>query len=266
MERDALIRRIGDRLRADDRVRAAWLSGSLGRGTADEYSDVDVWAVASPEDRDALAADWPELSASIAPTVLSRQVGNMPVFTAVTEEWLRFDLVVGTPEEVPTRTRTTLTLMFDKDGLDARLRESGEPRSPDPRRVSELVTEFFRVLGLLPVVLGREEYALAVSGGGLLRTMLIQLMLEDVAVEDRGGALHLASLLPPERMRAIDGLPPMSATRESAIAVNLAVAAEFLPLARDLTERTGGEWPLRLETACLAHLERSLGLVVPGGG
>ena len=34
------------------------------------------------------------------------------------------------------------------------------------------------------------------SGAGLLRGLVVQLFLEDVAVEDRGGALHLNALRP----------------------------------------------------------------------
>lgn len=41
-ERDALLRTIEAALRADERVVAAWLVGSLGRGTADALSDLDL--------------------------------------------------------------------------------------------------------------------------------------------------------------------------------------------------------------------------------
>jgi predicted nucleotidyltransferase len=40
--RDALLNRIVDLLSADRRVGAAWLSGSFGRGEADEWSDLDL--------------------------------------------------------------------------------------------------------------------------------------------------------------------------------------------------------------------------------
>ena len=42
---EELIQRIIDVLRADDRVRATWLSGSLGRWAGDRYSDVDLVAI-----------------------------------------------------------------------------------------------------------------------------------------------------------------------------------------------------------------------------
>ena len=44
-ERDALLSRLRAGLEADPRVVAAWLHGSLGRGDADAWSDLDLWVV-----------------------------------------------------------------------------------------------------------------------------------------------------------------------------------------------------------------------------
>jgi hypothetical protein len=190
------------------------------------------------------------------------------VFNQVTADWLRFDVSVITPASVDRYTASAVRPLFDKDDLYARLRQKGEPLAPSGPRIQELTKEFMRILGLLPVVLGREEYAVSASGSGLIRMLLIQLMTEDVAVEDRGGALHLRGLLPDAQLAAIDELPPILATRESAIAVHMAVARLFLPLARDLSKRTGTPWPDALESALRAHLESQLGLKLsdlPGG-
>ncbi|SDU76844.1 nucleotidyltransferase domain-containing protein [Jiangella alkaliphila] len=260
MDPDVLIGRIGEVLHDEPRVLAAWLSGSRGRGTADRYSDVDVWLVVSADDLQGFVEDWPKLSDRISPTVLRQQVRGGPVFNSVTPEWLRFDVSIGTPEEVATRSSSTLEPLFDRAGLTEKLQPAGEPLQPDPCRVAGLTTEFLRVLGLLPVVLGRDEYVVAASGTGLLRQLLIQLMLEDVAVEDRGGALRLAGLLPPERLRVLTELPAIEATRASALAGHVACAGVFLPLARELHDRCGLEWPEDLETAARRHLRTELDL------
>lgn len=78
------------------------------------------------------------------------------------------------------------------------------------------------MLGLLPVVIGRGEFVVGQSGVGLLRSMLIDVMLEEVAVEDRGGALHLNQLLPAHRQQVLTDLPPIRATRDSVIAGHVA--------------------------------------------
>ncbi len=263
MDRDELIETLSRVLRDDDRVRGAWLSGSIGRGDADSYSDVDVWVAVCAPDRDAFIDDLPAIIDSTAPTVLNERVGTLPVFNAVTADWLRFDIVVGTVAEAVTRNHTAMKQLFDKDELHTRMHAVRQPQSPDPDSVTKLVKEFFRVLGLLPVVLGRREYALAVSGAGLLRTMAIQLMLQDVAVEDRGGALRIKPLLPAGRYEALESLPPLTADRDSVLAVHLACAQLFLPLAYDICDRLGFPWPYALEKACSAHWGRELGMPLP---
>jgi predicted nucleotidyltransferase len=252
-----LIERVKLVLGRDDRVLGVWLVGSHARGTNDRFSDVDLWVVVNAAAVDRFCDDWPAICDEIAPTVFRRRVGDRPIFNQITPDWLRFDVSVGTPEALAGRTRSTVTPLHDPNGLSARLGEPGPPKQPDPGRVASISREFLRVLGLLPVVVGREEFVVGESGAGLLRSMLIDLMLEDVAVEDRGGALHLNQLLPPDRRQVLTDLPPLQATRESVIAGHVACAAAFLPLARDLHRRCGLEWPQELEDAARRHLQRA---------
>lgn len=42
-ERERLLQHIHSALMVDDRVAGAWLAGSLGRGTLDDLSDLDIW-------------------------------------------------------------------------------------------------------------------------------------------------------------------------------------------------------------------------------
>ncbi len=56
-ERDALLHQIEVALRADERVVAAWLTGSLGRGNADALSDIDLWVIVRDDAVAAIATD-----------------------------------------------------------------------------------------------------------------------------------------------------------------------------------------------------------------
>ncbi len=89
MDYPQLVERLTATLRNDDRVRAAWLSGSRGRGTADGYSDVDVWLVVAAAEVPDLVRDWPAQAERISPLVLYRQLGQLPVFHHITPEWRR---------------------------------------------------------------------------------------------------------------------------------------------------------------------------------
>ncbi|HEV2065959.1 MAG TPA: nucleotidyltransferase domain-containing protein, partial [Thermomicrobiales bacterium] len=53
-QRDDLLVRVEDALRSDERVVAAWLAGSFGRGTEDAWSDLDLHVVV----RDDALAGW----------------------------------------------------------------------------------------------------------------------------------------------------------------------------------------------------------------
>lgn len=263
MEQRDLIQRAKHVLAQDDRVLGVWLAGSFGTGTSDQFSDVDLLVVMRASDVESFCDDWPKMSDDIAPTVLRKQVGSQPIFNQVTTDWLRFDVTVGTPDQIAGRTRSTVKPLYDPNGLSADLGDPGLPKQPDPGRVQSLSQEFLRVLGLLPVVVGREEFAVGESGAGLLRDMLIELMLEDVAVEDRGGALHLNRLLPDDRQQILIDLPPLQATRESVIGAHVACAAAFLPLARDLYVRCQLDWPQELEDAARRHLATTLSIELP---
>jgi len=264
LERETLISRLTAILRADDRVRAAWLSGSLGQGTEDRFSEVDVLIAVSSADRDAFAAEWPRKVPKVAETVLVQRVDGGPniVISHVTPEWLRFDLVISTVYQVPDRSGSTLRRLFDHDDLHILLRGRVEWAPPSPGRVLSLVNEFFRILGLLPVVLGRGELFVAASEAGLMRNLVMQLMLEDNATADHGGALHLSTRLPEESMQQLNALPPIAADRESALAAHLACVDLFLPLARKLASRVGVVWPTALEAACFGYLRRELAVEI----
>lgn len=249
-------------LNGDKRVRGAWLAGSLGRRAGDDLSDLDLLVVVDESHLSSFADSWIDAIREQVPVVLHhrRDTGPTVVLNQVSDEWIRFDLAVVSPTEAATRDPAALRRLFDRDLLEQSMTGESRPMPPSGSRVAGLTREFMRVLGLLPVVLGREELEVGVSGSGLIRTLLIQLMLEDAFVPDRGGALKLRGVLRDEHLRALRMLPPVEATRESIVAMHLAVSRAFLPLARQLMEEAVEEWPEPLEAALRRHLQRTLNL------
>jgi hypothetical protein len=150
--------------------------------------------------------------------------------TAVTPEWLRLDLVVTS--------------------------ESRSDENAPPADGAALVEEVFRVLGLLPIVVGRGEWIVGWGGVALLRLLLIQLLLAENGAAPTTGAKRVNPKLTEEQRAVVEALPPLAATRDSVIAGHLAVANAFLPRARALV----GAWPRALEEAMRAHLRRALAL------
>jgi hypothetical protein len=162
---------------------------------------------------------------------------------AITPEWLRFDVAIAratAPQRVGDR------VLFDRRATPS---AEAPPERPDPAsRLSGLVEEFLRVLGLWRVVDGRGELVLMAHGAGMLRWSLVELFLIENRAQ-RGGMLHLNPHLTAEQRALLEALPTTPPE------LNAALAREFLPRARALMARLGQPYPDDFERATRAYLD-----------
>ena len=95
--------------------------------------------------------------------------GRAGLVDLVTERWDRCDPFLAGADDClgQKRAHDRLRPLLDRDGLHRRLPETLPPATPDPKRVGFIVQEFIRVLGLLPVGLGRGELVRLTTGAGL---------------------------------------------------------------------------------------------------
>jgi hypothetical protein len=260
MTRDEIIQGFTARAEGDDRVAALFLGGSLGKGLGDDWSDADMILAARPEHHATLVSEVRAWADAIAKVVLWKQpYPGVPLYTAVTDGWLRFDLTVTVPGHV-IGAQATLKPLVDHAGVWASLPEALAPKPVDPIALTALVEEALRILGLLPLAIGRGEFASGVTGAGLVRQQLISLMILETEPPLPPGALHLSRLIPPGDLATIEALPGVIATRASVIAANVAYGRAFLERARIVAARVGAAWPQPLEDACRAHWRQELGL------
>lgn len=255
----AFVARLTAALRADERIMAAWLIGSLARGVADAYSDIDTLLAVRDADLPALIDDWSTFLAAIATTVFAQRLGapDRPTITAITPDWTRFDLTLHPATDSRPHTYGAVTLLFARDGFTPPAVPAAAPGRDAAPRLPAIVEEFIRVLGLLPVAIGRGEYLAGLTPVMLLRGHLIDLFL--IANDaPRGGAKRLNPLLTAEQRRALERLPPLVPTRDAIIAGHLACARLFLPRARALMAQRGLPYPEAFEQATLAYLQREL--------
>ena len=263
MHRDELIEQITRLAKADSRVLGLFLTGSLGAGTGDPWSDVDTVFVVTPSDHGAFVAELRDWVSQVAVPLIWRQVyPPHPLFHTVLPNWLRLDMTITTLEHL-IGTQAGARALHDPQGLFQRLPAALDPRGPDPARVAYLIEEFLRVIALLPLSVGREEPVVGVSGVGLLRGLLIDLMVEAQAPPVTPGALSLARVLPPGDIDILAGLPAVAATSPSVIAASLAVAQAFLPRSRTLADASGAPWPAELVEEVSAHLKHALDIDLP---
>src|ERR1700759_5641219 len=85
-------------LSADARIQSAWLTGSLGKGGGDAFSDVDVTVVVPDTAFDAALAAYSGDLSAIA-NVVCINIVHGRVLNSITDMWERFDLPFVKPAE-----------------------------------------------------------------------------------------------------------------------------------------------------------------------
>lgn len=254
----ALAGLVATALGGDPRIRSVWLSGSLGRDGGDAWSDVDLVAEVVEADRAACLVEYRQGRPDMPPMVLAKALYGR-ILTAITPDWERFDIHFVSPDELAGLDGAALKPLRG----DPAARPPSHQTSQDNRaseRVGALVTEFLRVLGLLPVAVGRGEWLVAQQGDELLRRILIELMVEENGVPPsaRGGAKRLNPFLTPEQRGMLEALMPPAPRRDEVIAASANLARLFLSHSRALADRLGTPWPHAFEQATRRHLETTL--------
>ena len=259
-DQQALVDTLERALRAEARIDSAWLTGSLGAGRGDAWSDIDITLVVSADDLPGLLRDLMRADGPLPPTALRlSQFGRL--VNGTTPDLMRFDLVLSTPDEFARQDPAGVRLLFGDAGQAPPERPE---RSQDPsaaaRRIEGLVTEFLRILSLAPVAIGRQEWVVMQDGVGHLRRLLIELMLEEngIGPGDRGGAKKLYPFLSAEQIAELEGLAPPRAILTELLAAHWDLRDRFLPRARRVAQARGADWPSAWETAVMSGLARDL--------
>ena len=263
-QQQELIERIAGFLQGEPCVQSAYLSGSLGKGRGDAFSDVDVLVVTADGAAVSASASIATRIGRIAEPVLVNALFGGRVLNVVTEDWRRFDLSFAEERELSFHDGGALVELFHRGGARPGFRPP-RPYRTDAVTVRRLVDEFLRVCGLSVVAIGRGEHLLMLTGIHLLRQMTMDLMLEEngVGPAERGGALHRNPFLTADQRAALEAVPPLVATAESALAAQVYLTGVFLPRARRLAAEVGMDWPVAFEEATKRHLEKAIGLRWP---
>lgn len=261
-QQEALIARLQAHLEADPAIEALWLGGSLGRGAGDAYSDVDLIALVADGKAMGTGQTYGRDLGQSIPSVIVRTVHGGGVVTVVTETWERFDISFVEPSGLGRFDPAEIRILFNR-GENAPAPRVAAPYRTAPETLAPMIEEFFRILGLMVLSLGREEYLLGLSGIGFMRQLTLDLMLEEngIGPMSRGGALSRRPLLTSQQLAELDGLATVSADREGIIRGNLDIARIFVPRARRLAAEIGLDWPQPLEDAVRRHLKGQLDLV-----
>ncbi len=238
-------------LAADDRVERVELSGSIGTGTADQWSDLDLAVVTRPEHHDAFLADWPIWLAAITPTVFARTPIAPFIINAITADGLTLDIAVWAGQVPPYAPPSQYTVgllsnpRFDKVG-DA---------------LEYAVAEQLRgMAGPFVSLVQREEHLRHLAGIPHLLGLLTTVFLAETGAPPPGK--HWNRTFTDEQRAAVAALPPVSATREGVVDFGLGLAELVITRARPLYPHYGLTWPGQLAAVVAARVRETLDLNV----
>lgn len=247
-----------DALEGDERVRAAWLSGSLARGTADAASDLDLILAVADDAFDSFVDGWSPWLATVVPVLVANEIpGSRLIGYVMTEDFCRIDAViepVGRIFESPHRRRT---VVLDRDGLDAAVPEPSPGQGPDVGRITAIITEFWRQQAIFPMMLDARRDLLCV----LMGVQQAWQMLYDVFVESNQplpptGVKLVSAKLRPEQLAVLLKLPPFRPDRDLLVAADAAIRIAMDTAGRASAIRVGAVYPDHLAEMVGREFER----------
>ena len=237
-------------LTADPRVTMVRAGGSIGAGTADRWSDLDLEVVVEAEHHEAFLADRDTWLLAITPTVFARTPIAPFVINTITADGLTFDIAVwaGQVPEWPTPpVRYTVGLL------------SGSPFEDLGAALEYAVAEQLRgMAGPFISLIEREEHLRHLTGVTHLLGLLTTVFLAETGSVPPGKRWNGAYT--EEQRAAIAALPPVSATRDDLIAFGMGLAELLMTRARPLFERYDLDWPVDLARVAAARVQEQVGI------
>jgi hypothetical protein len=233
----------------DERVVRVDVGGSVGAGTADQWSDLDLEVVATAEGFDSLLGEWPRWLGEITPTVFARTPILPFIVNAVTDEGLTLDIVVWKGEAIrfPPATEYAVGML------------SGVRFADVGAALEYAVAEQLRgLIGPFVSLVQRDEHLRHLTGVAHLVGVLTTVFLAETGEPPLGK--HWNQTLTAEQQAAAASLPPAGANRDDIIAFGLALARMVLERARPLYDRYDLEWPAALAAVAAGRLRDQLGI------
>ncbi len=257
-----LFERLVSACEPDQRIRALWLAGSVGREVADAGSDLDVVVTVTDADVDDFRRQWREWLATVTPTVIAREIPGLPgSFYSVTPGCERFDVVVEPVSDFASAAIGARLVVLDRDGLAETTGEPGQSApGPDPTRLAAIVEEFFRQQAIFPAaVVARRDWLLGVVGVVATQRMLYDLFVEANQPLPMMGIKQWSARLTASQRDLLESLPVPEPRPAEVIAAMLAVRRAMLTSGRETAERYGLSWPVELAAAVETYFTKELG-------
>ncbi|WP_415786201.1 nucleotidyltransferase domain-containing protein [Deinococcus saxicola] len=258
-QRAAFLGALTDSAQRDSHLLAVWLEGSLGRGNADRYSDVDIHVLLPENELAAFRAQAESWLGKIRPLVLFNILFGGQMINAVTTDGLRLDLWPHGGEHFEVDPQVVQVLFEQPGALQAKAGVTTADREAAAQRLLGLIREFWRCITLLPAVLGRRERLVALQGLtvelGLVTEILV---IASGTIRDRG-VKNLNPFLPENLRDELEALIlPGSLTEQALADAHLRLAQLVRREGRKAASTLCFEYPEALEQTALTYAYKEL--------
>lgn len=247
-----LFERVNQVLSDDHRVRWVTLSGSVGAGTADQWSDLDLAIVTEPGHHDEFISDWPNWLERITPTVFARTPVASFIINTITDDGLTLDFVIWSGEAPAFRPPTGYPVGFSRTRFD---------NISDALEYA--VAEQLRGLaGPFISLIQRGEHLRHLTGVPHVLGLLTTVFLAETG--EAPPAKVWNQTYTEEQRDAVAALPAVRAARDDLIAFGLAIANLIVDRARPLFQQHDLDWPTGLARIAAARIRDELGIETTG--
>ncbi len=259
---DAVIERLADAARRDERIVGAWLQGSRADGSEDLFSDIDFGVAVADKDFDS----FDKLAfVSQAAEVLIHAEPFPGLIACLLAGPAKLDFFVEPDSRVGGAPRPAVRVLVDKADVASRIKTGWQPDAASlARQVDTILRATFQG-GMWPVrLLRREQWAtfafteMSIIVGTIVPLMLVE---RDVRAFARN-SISRERLLTADEHREIDVLSTdlVRASAEkspaSAYEAHLAIVGTLGRVGRSACATFGVEYPAGAETELLRFFER----------
>lgn len=265
--RQNFLARLQAKAEADPRIRALWLEGSLGRGNADQFSDVDVHVLLGEADALAFKSEAEGWLNDVRPLVLCKLLFGGNMVNGLTVDGLRLDLWPHAGDTI-SLDPAKVKVLHQLDGAVQLVAAAEAPAQSGPQALA-LLQEFWRCISLLPSVIGRRERLVAVQGLAVELSLVSELLLLGAGVVRDRGVKHLNAYLPEADRRALEAnILPTALSEEALAAAHLRLARLVQQRGPKIAAQHGVDYPTALERVVLETVHAqlaALGIEFPDG-
>jgi len=259
---DEYLHALISKVESDDRIIAAWLEGSFGRGNADRYSDLDIHLLLAQAHVDEFRAKTAVWLSTLTPLVLFNWLFDGMLANALADNGLRIDLVLHADDTI-TLTPDKARVLVDKgDRIHFDQNTSSTNPAPSADTLEQQTKEFWRCIALLPSVVGRNELITGFMGLTVEVNLLVDILLAGYGIARDRGVKNLNQFLPSDLRQALQAALFMDGLSAASLAqAHLHLAKVMQQHGPIIAAKHEYVYPANLETTVLRYVQQELALL-----